>query len=398
MPILGVTAMKNKRLHIGVCGIGFGHASRSLALIKALNENGWETSISSYGDGLRYLRSFGIDVKPVPEVSYGILPEAKVSIKMTIHRNLLLPLKFLSQIACELNYAEGASLVISDTRASTILAAKIAGKPVLTILNQFNIRVEYPRYRRLIELIEALSQVVGEFWALSDKILVTDYPPPHTISAQNLVIPDDLSEKVEFIGPVVEKKIDELPSIEKLCEKYGLDPEGEPIIFYHATGPSYERKMLTDIILPILDELSSEYQIIATLGGDSPKIKLQGVKVYSWIDEPLELIKLSSAVISRAGQTTLAKVLAYGKPVIMIPIPGHAEQLGNASSVAENGAGVLLQQERLSRQVLRKSIEAVLGESSFRENAEKYSSIILNLNPVEKIVSAAENLAAGGSL
>ena len=106
-------------------------------MISALKNRGWEISASSYGDGFKYLERSGIEVKPLPKVSYGILPEAKVSIKMTIYRNLLLPIRLLEQIACEVNYLEGSSLVISDTRASTVLAGRLSGKPILTVLNQF---------------------------------------------------------------------------------------------------------------------------------------------------------------------------------------------------------------------------------------------------------------------
>jgi len=384
--------LRAQRVHVGVCGIGFGHASRAVAVVSALKARGWDVSVSSYGEGLRYLERSKIDVKPVPKVSYGILPEAKVSIKMTIYSNLLLPIRLLEQVACEVNYLEGASLVISDTRASTILAGKLSGKPVLTVLNQFNVRVEYPRYPRLIELLEAMSQLVGHIWGLSDKILIVDYPPPYTISRQNLVIPGDLSEKVEFMGPILDKLPDDLPPIEELRRKYGLNPDGKPVILYHATGPSYERRMLTKTILPILERLAGDYQVVATLGGDKPENTFPKVKILPWVDEPLELIKLSDAVVCRAGQTTLAKSLAFGKPLIMIPIPAHGEQLGNACSVVENGAGLLLPQERLCYESLRDAVERVLG-GGFKTNAERYSALAADLNPLERVLSVAEDLA-----
>ncbi len=384
--------MASKKIHIGVCGIGFGHASRAYAIIRYFDKMGWKISVSSYSDGLRYLRNLGVDVNPTPSVSYGILPEGKVSIKMTIYRNVLLPVKFLAQVSCELSYVEGADLVLSDSRASTILAGKLAGKPVLTILNQFNIRVEYPKYPRIIELVEAMAQAVGKIWSLSDKILIADYPQPYTISKQNLVIPKKLASRVEFIGPIIEKQPADLPSREALCKKYGLDPSSKPIILYHATGPSYERKRLTKILLPLLEKLSNEYQIVATLGGDSLPKNPKNVKVFSWVDEPLELIKLADVVICRAGQTTLAKALAYGKPLIMIPIPAHGEQLGNASSVAEMRAGILLPQEELSLETLRHALSEISSNNVFRSSARKYGTLLRNLDPVKRVFSVAESL------
>ena len=381
----------NPKIHFGVCGIGYGHAARSTILVKEFLRRGWIVSVSSYGDGLRYFKRAGIGVKPAPKVSYGVLPEGKVSIKLTIYRNLLLPIRLAEQVSHELNYSEDANLLISDSRASTILAGRILGKPVLTILNQFNIRVEYPRYRRLIELVEAASQVLGRIWALSDEILIADYPPPYTISKQNLAIPESLLKKVSFIGPILEKMEGNAPR-KRICEKYGLDPEAAPIIFYHASGPSYERRRLTSLILPILDKLSGEFQFVATLGGDQPDKIPRNLKVFSWVENPIELFEVADAIICRAGQTTLAKALAAGKPVIMIPIPAHGEQLGNARSVSRWGAGLILEQEKLSIETLRQAIRRILSDSSFLEKAGEYRDLAKRLSPVEYICSRISEL------
>ena len=385
----GARALK---AHIGVCGIGFGHASRSASIARELKRMGWEISLSSYGDGLEYLRRMGLEVRPVPTVRYGVLPEAKVSIKFTIFRNLLLPIRFAEQIACEMSYLEDAEIVISDTRASTIVAGKLLGKPVLTILNQFNIRVEYPRYRRLIELLEGIAQVVGWIWARSDKILVADYPPPLTISKRNLVLPDGIEDKVEFVGPIIDKRPEDLPSREEIEARYRLSG-GKPRIFFHATGPSYERGKLIEELLPMLGRLADRYEIIASLGGMNPGASIpEGIKVFEWVDEPLELFKVSDLVICRPGQTTLAKALSYGKPVLMIPISAHGEQLGNASSVAGLGAGLILKQEELKPEILERMIGELLSNESYRINAERYANSSSSLNPLDRVVEAAEEL------
>jgi len=382
----------NLRIHFGVCGIGYGHASRAGILIKEFTNKGYSVSVSSYGEGLRYLKTLGLDVKYAPPISYGVLPEGKVSIKMTIFRNMFFPVKFMEQLACEFNYVEGADVVLSDSRGSTILAGKLLGKPVFTILNQFNIRIEYPRHRRLVELVEAIAQVPTQIWALSDEIFIADYPPPYTISKRNLVIPDKLLAKTCFIGPIIES-ISRSLSKKFLYEKYELDPNGNPVIFYHATGPSYERRVLTNLILPMLEELGRDYQVIATLGGDRPHQLIKRVKVYQWVENPLELFNVADLVICRAGQTTLAKALACGKPLIMIPIPAHAEQLGNARSVSDVGAGIMLDQRFLSIRSLKEAVRKIQSNESFYEKAKEYQRLAEKLNPIEHICSRVLNLA-----
>jgi UDP:flavonoid glycosyltransferase YjiC (YdhE family) len=384
------------RIHLGVCGIGFGHAARAVQIARALKKKGWSLTISSYGEGLEYLRRSGLDAYRVPGISYGVLHEGKVSIKMTIFKNILLPIRMLGQASYEFSLIDrNVDVAISDTRASTVIAAKMLGKPVLTILNQFNIRILYPKYRWIIESLEAASYLVGWIWLRSDRILVADYPPPLTISKRNLVFPEDteVKEKVKYIGPIIEDSIEELPQEEYLRSKYGVGLQGKPVILFKATGPTYERKVLVDKMIPLLRKLSREFEVIVTLGGLRLELRNKhgDLKIYEWADEPLELVKIADLVITRAGQTTLAKILALGKPVIMIPIPGHAEQNWNAISVEENNAGVKLDEEDISEETLRKTINHVLG-SNYYKMASHYSVVSRSLNPMNLILDQIQLL------
>ncbi len=382
-------------LHFGVCGIGFGHASRSAALLKTLRERGYSLSVSSYGDGLTYLRRAGFDVKPVPPVGYGVLPEGKVSIKMTIFRNMLLPIRIAEQTAYEMSYIDEveAEAVVSDTRGSTVLAAKLLGKPVLTLLNQFNIRIVYPRYRRIIEAAEGVAYTVSWLWSKSNRLLIADYPPPLTLSSQNLNLPKKLENTVRFIGPIIEKKPEELPSKEELEEKYGV-PDNKPIVFFHASGPSYERRILVKKFLKLLPRLAERFRVLATLGGVEAEANPlpEGVRVWRWVEHPLELFKLADVVVCRAGQTTLAKALSYGKPVIMIPIEAHAEQMGNAQSVERQGAGIIIREEELSGERLLEALERIFADEGFRRSAEHYRMVFERLNPLEEAAREVEAL------
>ncbi len=61
----------------------------------------------------------------------------------------------------------------------------------------------------------------------------------------------------------------------------------------------------------------------------------------------------SDLAITRAGTGTLAEAAFYGVPVIMIPLPGSAEdhQRFNARSVAASGAGRMVEQDAMSREL-----------------------------------------------
>jgi len=69
----------------------------------------------------------------------------------------------------------------------------------------------------------------------------------------------------------------------------------------------------------------------------------------------------------------------------MIPIPGHAEQNWNAISVEENNAGVKLDEENISEETLRKTINYVL-DSNYYKMASHYSVVFRSLNPINLIL------------
>ncbi len=374
-------------IHIGVCGIGMGHAARSSTLIKAMMDLGWRVSVSSYGDGLEYLRNLGLNPYPSPEVGYGVLPEGKVSIKLTIFRNTLLPLRIAEQTLTEMAYMEDADAVVSDTRGSTVLAAKLLGKPVVTILNQFNVRISYPRYRRLVELAEGMAQTVSWMWAKSDRILIADFPPPLTISSKNILLPEKLSEKINFIGPLIERpRNTSLDNPHKIC--------GRPLVFIPLSGPRYERRVLAERILKILPTLSERFRVVMTLGGlemEIPRLP-GGVEVLKWVDNPMRLFEAADVVVCRAGQTTLAKALVSGKPVAMIPIPAHAEQEGNALSVQENGAGIVVREQELESSLPR-AVEKLSEDRSYKDAARRYMEEFLRLDPVSEAVKTVAEVA-----
>ncbi|MEM1676691.1 MAG: glycosyltransferase [Nitrososphaerota archaeon] len=384
------------KIHLGVCGIGYGHADRILTISKKLYEKGCTLIISSYGEGLEYLRKHGLRVYKVPAVDYGVLHEGKVSIKMTIFKNILLPIQVLKQIAYEVSIIDNGEvdLVVSDSRASTVIAAKILGKPTVTILNQFNIKIHYPKYRWIIESLESSSYIVSRIWLKSDKIVVADYPPPLTISKKNLQFPENIpKDKVEYVGPIIDTSHISDISVKTLSEKYGVGLNGKPVVLFMATGPFYERKKFIEKIYPMLKELVNEFEAVLTLGGlKLDSVDTSNLKIFEWVEDPLELIKISDIVVTRGGQTTLAKVLALGKPLVMIPIPAHAEQIGNAESIQDNGAGLVLYEEELSKTSLKKCLERILEDKTFSQRARDYSKVFNSLNPTEHVIKIIETM------
>lgn len=383
------------RAYFGVCGIGMGHAARSSLLIKALVKNGWDVAVSSYGDGIEYLETLGIPVNKVHPVSYGVLPDGKVSIKITIFKNLHLPLKVSLQTVREISNIScfDPSVVVSDTRVSTVIAAKSLDYPVVLILNQFNVLVEYHKYKTLVELVESGAQIVTKFWEMADRIVISDFPPPYTISRTNLVLSNVAKSKSTFVGPLFEVPRQKLLIKNEVRKKYGIPP-GKPLIFAHISGPALEKTVLAEKLVKIIRKLERYFFVVTLAEPKAHSIKREdNMLLMNWVEDPDEFYGASDVVISRSGHGSITRALVFGKPMILIPIRAHGEQKSNAESVAKHGAGIVIDEDELNEDVLGRTLDRIFNDDVYSRNALSFKRLMEKLDPVNATVSIIEELA-----
>ncbi len=88
-----------------------------------------------------------------------------------------------------------------------------------------------------------------------------------------------------------------------------------------------------------------------------------GVTVTPFFHDMPALLTRTSLLISRAGATTLAEITALGVPAILIPSPyvTHRHQDDNAAVLKNAGAAVVLDEEQLDGEALRKEVDSLLG-------------------------------------
>ena len=88
----------------------------------------------------------------------------------------------------------------------------------------------------------------------------------------------------------------------------------------------------------------------------------ENADVRRYIDDMVAMFTVSDLVVSRAGATTSAELIAAGRAAIMIPLPGQAEQRKNAEALSGAGAARMIPQEELSGERLAQEIEALVAE------------------------------------
>jgi len=390
------------RVYFAPCGIGLGHVGRSVPIAKKLLEKNAEVVFSTYREGIRYVEREKLPLIKAPPIGFQVKPDGTVDFRQTAVNPgpFFASFNLLKQVNAEVKAIEGfkPDIIVTDSRASPLLAARILGIPRICILNQFQVII--PRKKRFLRLAKFADfitlAIVGKMWTSGNTVLIPDFPQPYTICAGNLNIPKSYRKNVRLIGPILPMRPNELPTEEELRKKLRL-PAHKPVIFAPISGPIRERAFLTGILRKILLEFPEDYEVVMSLGypnTDDKPMRHGNVTIYKWIPNRFEYLKACDLMIGRAGHGTLTQGMCYGKPMILVPTPSHTEQLGNAKQAENLGVAKTIQQEELSKEKLLKSVQQILNSETperlkeVQKEALKYDGLE---NAVKTIIEMAEN-------
>ncbi|MCW4019821.1 MAG: hypothetical protein NWF14_01120, partial [Candidatus Bathyarchaeota archaeon] len=235
------------RVYFSVCGIGLGHAGRCIPIAKELVERGAEVLFSTYRDAVKYVESSGFPLVEAPSVGFVVKPDGTVDFRQTIANPgpILASFTLTKQVEAEIRFMRAfkPDVVVSDSRVSPLLAAKMLKIPDVCILNQFQIII--PRRSRLLRLAKLVDAgalaLIGKLWTSgAAHLMIPDFPPPYVLSAGNLRIPKTYQKRAELIGPILPVHPETLPSKEELRKKLGVEGNS-PFVFLPISGPRDER-------------------------------------------------------------------------------------------------------------------------------------------------------------
>jgi UDP-N-acetylglucosamine--N-acetylmuramyl-(pentapeptide) pyrophosphoryl-undecaprenol N-acetylglucosamine transferase len=133
-------------------------------------------------------------------------------------------------------------------------------------------------------------------------------------------------------------------------------------------GGSQGSRALNDAMILALSHLES-YRQLMFVTHQTGKLEFERVRAaYSaagwtkeaelreYIDDMVTAFAENDLIVSRAGATTTAELMAAGKPAIMVPLPGQLEQRRNAEALRDAGAGRMILQTELNGQRLAEEI------------------------------------------
>ena len=393
------------------CGIGLGHITRMHPIAKELSRRGILSTFSTYLDGLQYARHHAIPTFEAAPINFRVRNDGTIDFKMTAATSgFSLGIRtFLRQIIFEIRFMRLSKpdVVFSDSRASSLVASWLLRIPSILMLNQFRVEIMHRPSVRHLSLFDRVFFIIANLgwlfvrtiiqmvWGRSRTILIPDLPAPYTISLGNLAIPKRYNGKVKLIGPIVENGHLAPVSIKELRKKLGLST-GKPIIYAAVSGPRIERDVLTKLLIKALGPFSKKYDIIVSRGkpnGSTSAHKVNGLRVFEWIQNQDEFILASDLIVSRAGHGIIMKSLVYGKSMVLIPIPDHTEQYGNARRAEALHVARIIDQAKLDSGILGTVVDEVLTKPVYSENAKIVQKKVGAMHAIETACDLVEYTA-----
>ncbi|MFP3985014.1 MAG: UDP-N-acetylglucosamine--N-acetylmuramyl-(pentapeptide) pyrophosphoryl-undecaprenol N-acetylglucosamine transferase [Candidatus Bathyarchaeia archaeon] len=394
------------RVQFTPCGVGLGHAGRCIPIAKELQKRDSEIEVffTTYRDAFEYVRQEGFFAVKVPPMDFKVKPDGTVDFRRTAVNPgpFIASLNFLKQVNKEIEVMETfePDVIVSDSRASPLVAARLLGIPTICILNQFQVIIpRKSRYLRLAKFADAITlAILGKIWTTGIKVMIPDFPAPYTISTDNLHIPKAYKKKVQLIGPILPVRPEMLPTRKKLRKKLGLDEE-KPMIFVPISGPLKERAYLANLLQKIFTDFPEDYQIIMSLGypkSTATPVRYGNLTIFRWIPNRFEYLKTCDVVVSKAGHGTILQTICYGKPSILIPTPSHTEQLNNAKKAEKIGTAVLMAQDELCKDNLLSTINEILKHEHVLERVEQIQKEVSTNDGLEKVRGIIMEVARRG--
>jgi uncharacterized protein (TIGR00661 family) len=376
------------RLMLCCSELGLGHVSRVIPLGKRLEKNGHELFFFSGGKAYQLLQKEFKNVYPCTPVAWyenasGIVTSASLI-------NILFPLPYVNH---EKNKFETKSsnametvhryydlrrhireikpnLVVADGDLHALRMAARWHFPAIYIANLIR-----PSYG-FSAFLNPGERFIERYVKTCAKIIVPDNPPPYTISEYNLGNLDSIgiSEKTEFTGSFLDTTYTQ---------------GAEEHIFAPISGPYGTRAKLTQMILPVLQELETKSIISLGTPGKKINVKKGNCEVHAWLStqERQEAMKNAKLIVFSGGHMSCFETVKYAKPSICIPT--QPEQMGNAAKLQKLNCSITVK----NKQELKAAIQKIEEEKQrFRQNImtlNEFSSKFKGLNRTVEIIENA---------
>jgi MGT family glycosyltransferase len=204
----------------------------------------------------------------------------------------------------------------------------------------------------------------------------------------------DLPPSVHYVGPC---RYDNRSSSKTAAWLVDL-PRDRPLVY--VTEGTMHSKSAALLRATLQGLASAPATVIATTGRhrDPGSLGLGTIpanaRVEQWVSHT-DLLPRADVVVTTGGTGTVLATLWAGVPLVIVPMAW--DQPENAWRVAEAGAGIRLAPRECTPEKLRRAVERVLTDRSFRENARRLATGFRGYGGAIQAASLLEDLATGAS-
>ncbi len=365
----------NHRIYFSVCGEGYGHSSRDIAIAKLLTRADTDVLMGSYGYVLERLNKNFSTVEIDREFEM-VGNQGSFDLKATILRSKSTALHFSRLISDEKKAMEDfkATCVVADGRSAAVFAAFKLGLPCVIISNQTSLEPFFKESSFFVRLLgKPVELTLKTMTALAENTLIPDFPPPHTVCLKTLSKSHYIMKKQRFIGPVV--------SINSESNLHAPSDIKPPFVLTLLGGHSF-RLPIFDGILKIADRFPDiNFLIFTKFKSDNVPANIM---VSEFADDISSYMNAAEVIITQAGHSTAMEILTLGKPALIIPDMGQIEQENNAARMRELGVCETLDYTSLNPESIFEKINTLLNDTGFKKKAKQYSEMAKKMKGAQK--------------
>ena len=339
--------MSKKRILVAVMNWGLGHATRSIPVINALQNEHYEPMVASDGAALQLLK------KEFPELTHLELPGYNIQYAK---KGWLLNWKIIAQtshirktIAAE---KEKTRQIIKDYQIEGIISDNRFGvysddlKTNVFITHQIHV---------LSGITTFLSTFINRKHLKNfDQIWIPDYASTERNLSGKLSHVDDLPEQCTYIGAL------------SRFEKREIEIKYKHLLLL--SGPEPQRSLLEEKLLACFSNTNDSILLVRGVISEEEQLSSTNsnlqIRNYLFGRELEEAINSSETIIARSGYTTLMDLAKLEKKAFFIPTPGQEEQEYLAKRLERLGIAPFCSQNQFNLEKL-KNIDNYTGLSNF---------------------------------
>ena len=168
----------------------------------------------------------------------------------------------------------------------------------------------------------------------------------------------------------------------------------KPIIM--VMGGSLGAANVNRAVREALPQLLEDFQVVHLCGKDKMDnllLNTPGYKQFEYIKSELkDLFAMADIVISRAGANAICELLALKKPNILIPLPAansRGDQILNAESFEAQGFSIVIKEDELTTQLLVDKVHELFGNKNHYVDTMKKSGQLDSIPTIMELINQA---------